>query len=319
LSAVYEGYLLYADQYTEDETQYLKNQLNSIIRKVTFDQAAANLSDMSDFGEQDPHEVFVAFSEGLVSAAEACVIPVGDCLRRGVGFIGGLRSKIVFRAVAVKLTAFVKALSSRIDELRIACAVPPDSQLGTADRLGIDEPSATTAESWARKLDSCDISGKSFLQCALRSLQASGRMIKRVKDLESLAMNSLASLLGSLFRDQSLERAVLIAVTNSGGVCVQYGAFVLQQDFTTSSELRSFLTASTSLKATHTIFGSVIAPLSRLKVVSGSLLFDLCSAVPEKVLNGLYAEDVWNSPMVGDTDNLLPQSFFTQVKSIYYF
>lgn len=317
LSAVYGSYLTYGDQYVDDEGQFLKSQLNTVIRKISFDQAASQLSDLGDLGEQDPHDVFVFMSEALVVASEDCITPIAECLRRAVTFIGGLKSKAVFRSAASAISAFIKSLCGRVDELRIACGVPPDNY-NSSEKIGTDESSALKAESWAKKLESYDLGTKPLLQCALRSLQATGRMIKRSRDLENIAVGYLANLLATLYKDQSLEKAITAALTSSGSVCAQYAGSILQQDFAASSELRSFLTASTSLKTTHTIFGSVSSPLNRLKLSSGSLLFDLCSSVPEKVLSSLHSEDVWNSDLVGGVDNLLPQSCFTQVINMKY-
>jgi hypothetical protein len=202
-----------------------------------------------------------------------------------------------------------------VDELRIACAVPPSH----TDRMGTDESSHMKAELWAKKLDTYDMGSKPLIQCALRALQATGRMIKRSRDLEHVAVGLLANQLSTLFKDsnQPLDKSVGSAISAgySSSVSSQFAGYVLQQDFAASSELRSFLVASTSLKASHTIFGSVSNPLNRLKTSSGSLLIDLCVSMPDKGLSNLHSEEVWLVDVEGD-DNLLPQSCFTQVRLI---
>jgi hypothetical protein len=64
------------------------------------------------------------------------------------------------------------------------------------------------------------------------------------------------------------------------------------------------------------IFSSINVPLLRLKASAGSLLFDLCTSIPDKVIADLASEDVWAS--VDTTKNaidesLLPQPSITQV------
>jgi hypothetical protein len=74
------------------------------------------------------------------------------------------------------------------------------------------------------------------------------------------------------------------------------------------------------------VFAAVCGPLSRLKAAAGALLFDLCTAAPEKMVHDLRSDDVWSQGALsaaqrdGDHaamnlvgDNLLPLPAFTQV------
>jgi hypothetical protein len=317
LTAIYNPYMLYADQYSEDENQYLKNQVGSILRKASFERASTQLSDMTiNDLEQDPYEVFVAYSENLVSTCDDSILPVIECLRRAGGYLGGLRSKTIFRSAATVVNMFIKSIANKVDDLRIACAIPPDASSSSTSHEKssiIDE--SHIAESWAKKLEAYDQGSRPLLPCALRALQAVGRMLKRVKDLENIASSLLLTVHNNLSRDQSIEKAIANALSTGQSISGAYIAYTMQQDFASSSELRSFLTASTSMKASHTIFSSVNSSMMKYKVSAGMMLIDLCTGIPEKVLANLHADDVWNTKLSSDPhdESFLPQSCFTQV------
>jgi hypothetical protein len=68
-----------------------------------------------------------------------------------------------------------------------------------------------------------------------------------------------------------------------------------------------------------------------LKAAAGALLFDLCTAAPEKMVHDLRSDDVWsqgalsaaqkdgdNTAMNLISDNLLPLPAFTQVDGGFY-
>ena len=78
------------------------------------------------------------------------------------------------------------------------------------------------------------------------------------------------------------------------------------------------------------VFASISAPLSRLKAASGALLFDLCTAAPEKMVADLRFDDAWSVGSIqfieksdGNTDkrlfntlssdNFMPLPSITQV------
>lgn len=139
-----------------------------------------------------------------------------------------------------------------------------------------------------------------------------------------------------------------------------YACVVLQNDPSAASELRSFFASSASHHASQTgtalmflisppptaedcpspphtcftsshflpftVFAAVCGPLSRLKAAAGALLFDLCTAAPEKMVQDLRSDDVWcqgaltaaqkdgdHAAMSIISDNLLPLPAFTQV------
>ena len=114
------------------------------------------------------------------------------------------------------------------------------------------------------------------------------------------------------------------------------------------AELKGYLTSMAknsgqasglSLATNPGVFTSLIPSISKLKATTGYLLFDLCTALPRKLLREVHTyEDTWaigkidiNQRGTGgdpndeldpaayasrvdpDMDNILPQQFFTQV------
>ena len=188
------------------------------------------------------------------------------------------------------------------------------------------------AESWARRLEENDVRGRELVPGALRALQASGRLSRKVRELDVVAAEALSDLSSNLFKDISLDRAVALitshqqlqqatsnAATPTVGIASMnigtiFANCLLQSDLSAASELRSFLNASASHHASQTVFASVNAALSRLKLQAGTLLFDLCTVAPEKMVADLHAEDVWTQQTGGgDGMDLLPLHVITQV------
>lgn len=146
---------------------------------------------------------------------------------------------------------------------------------------------------------------------ALRALQAVGRLTRKLRELESIAAESLGDLATTIFKDVAIDRAVALITSHhqlqqaagssappsagiaSMGVGSIFANCILQSDLSAASELRSFLNASASHHASQTVFAAVNAPLVRLRATAGALLFDLCTAAPEKMLTDLHTEDVW--------------------------
>ena len=87
----------------------------------------------------------------------------------------------------------------------------------------------------------------------------------------------------------------------------------------------------------RSVFSSVSTPIARLKASAGALLFDLCTAAPDKMVSDLRMDEVWcygasvyvqsssiNRDREGEAshlslcDNLLPLPAFTQVGTLNY-
>jgi len=122
-----------------------------------------------------------------------------------------------------------------------------------------------------------------------------------------------------------------MALATSAGL--QFSALLLQQDTIAAAELRSYLASlaknpgqtSVHLSANPGVFSSVIPSISKLKSSAGCLLFDLCTALPRKLIADIAVEEIWSMGKIDATnsgdvasyrvadDSALPQQYFTQV------
>jgi hypothetical protein len=268
----------------------------------------------------DPLEAFESFGDRLLAAADAAYTPTEAAVGRVVTVMGGLKAKPAFRAVAGALASFTKALTGKVDNLRVAAGFPSTEGVsgavagvvvgGAGGEDGSTGAAAQLAESWARRLEESDIRGRELVSGALRALQAAGRLTRKMRALEAVASDALGELSSAVFKEVAIDRAVALITSHhqlqqaagsappsagiaSMGVGAIFANCVLQSDIGAASELRSFLNASASHHASQTVFAAVNAPLARLKITAGGLLFDLCTAAPEKMLADLHTEDVW--------------------------
>lgn len=321
LHAIYAGFMQHgAQNAAESEGLLVRTKLAEAASLASFDSAGSE-SALGDDGEEQlfagglddsPTEACAQFGERLIAAAEAVLEPVEASLGRCETLLGGVHAKASLRAVATALGSFAKQLGAKVDELRVACGLPHESGGEAASSSsGSSQPSMALAESWARRLELHDIAaGRMLVPCALRALQAAGRLSRHVRSLESVAAGMLQELSTSLFLPEhaAIDKAVAAAVSSGGGgsVGAAYAACLLQQDPSAASELRSFFSTA------GTVFASVSSPLSRLKSAAGALFFDICVLAPEKMLAELAGEDVWSSEFAVPVDSLLPQQAVTQ-------
>ncbi len=203
--------------------------------------STASLSAFDSFSSSslsfaDPVEVYCGYAERLLLAVDALLSPARALMMRGCRLMGGLKIKAVVKAAATALMNCVKLLIVKMDDLRVACGYPPDrSSTGlvhssssslsadTATTPLEDSSTATTAtpssssttsagsasattsssivQSWARKLESADLGGRELVPAALRSLQAAGRLSRRMRQLDVLAMDLVNDLSSILLRD----------------------------------------------------------------------------------------------------------------------
>ena len=327
LQAIYAGFLQHgAQNAAEAEGLLVRTKLAEAASLASFDSACVD-SALGDDGEEQlfaggleesPTEACAQFGERLIAAAEAVLEPVEASLQRTEALLGGFHAKASLRAVAAALGAFAKQLGSKVEELRVACGLPHESggggEANSSSSSSSSIPTSTSmalAESWARRLELHDVAaGRMLVPCALRALQASGRLSRHVRSLESVAAGMLQELSTSLFLPEhaAIDKAIAAVVggSASGSVGAAYAACLLQQDPSAASELRSFFSTA------GTVFASVSSPLSRLKGAAGALFFDICVLAPEKMLAELAGEDVWSSEVAVSVDSLLPQQAVTQ-------
>ena len=325
------------------------NSMNNSIENSFEDINDVSLDFLGDI-EEDPYDIINKFSEKLINAAEKSIIPIQKCIKRSVLFLGGICSKLIIRSTSTIFSNFIKLLYKKIDELRIACGIPSERSIAMFKSVnettinGINQLNITNdeknnneiAENWYKKLEMIDIGNKPSIVCALHSLQAVGRLIKQINSIELITKNMLLLLLNNNYRELSLEKSIYNIInniinnnntinnTNNNKLGSAYASVILHQDYNLSSELRNFLLTSTSTSNSNQISNNTIIftnlniSLLNCKSSSGSMLYDLCTILPEKVLTELYSEHIWyHTPNEYETvDNLLPQTFFTQVSDL---
>jgi hypothetical protein len=97
----------------------------------------------------------------------------------------------------------------------------------------------------------------------LISMQAAGRLSRKLAELETFAAETLADLSLALFRDISLDKALTAlsaqlsgdaspSLSKHSSVGAAYACVVLQNDPSAASELRSFFASSASHHASQT-------------------------------------------------------------------
>ena len=317
LLSIYRGFIIYLDNYGDEEGKFLEKQILQSIDEINFDGVASALEDDEKFISPDPADILSAYGERLVNVADIIAKPTIASLRRSVHLMGGLRVKHAMKSIATTLALFTKQLIKKVDDLRIACGFPNSNDDGIAKSDEDHKAPSQIVESWARKLEMYEMGDRSLVPSTLRALQAAGRLSRRLDEINEAAQELLIELSSLLFRDQSIDKIISTCVKSSTSVGAGFASYVLTNDPNTTSEMRRFIASSSShSNIAQNIFSSINVPLLRLKSSAGSLLFDLCTSIPDKVIADLASEDVWAS--VDTTKNaidesLLPQPSITQV------
>ena len=277
--------------------------------------------------------------------------PAEKALRRATKFMGGLRIKASVKALAAALSMFVRCMCGKIEELGIACGFgrlsSSLSSLSSTDLSSSTEnkdpltnknkdSSRVVAEWFGQQLDQSELDSRVMITSALHALQAIGRLVTVLQTLESLSSDLLGEHYHSLFdtatglAQSPFVPSINTSLTNSTSVGLIYTAHILQQNRKDASlsEMKSFLSSvstfsSLSSPLSQSAFAGVSgAPMTRLKLLTGTLLFDLCSEAPEKMVSTLASEEIWMEGfgVIGNSvdrdairETLLPQSRVTQV------
>jgi hypothetical protein len=210
--------------------------------------------------------------------------------------MGGLRVKQAMKSIASALALFTKQLVKKVEDLRIACGFPNNNDDGLVKSDEDKEKGPNQiVESWAKKLEMYEMGDRSLITCTLRALQAAGRLSRRFQEINEVAQELLIEISSILFRDQSIEKVIANCINNNSSIGAGFASYLLSNDPNATSEMRRFIASSSHTMITQNIFSSVSLPLSKLKSSAGSLLFDLCTSIPDKVLSDLSNEDIWAS------------------------
>ena len=146
LSIVFGGFLNYMDAFGDKENAFLKTSLLDSLNVISFDTVlgssnATNGGEDEDFlginensssnegkvagvkgvsmMNQDPLEVYEAFGDRLVAAADMSYEPTHAAVLRAVSIMGGLKAKAALRAAATALASFTKALTIKVVSIHL--------------------------------------------------------------------------------------------------------------------------------------------------------------------------------------------------------
>lgn len=325
LRSIYGGFYQFLESYGNCEEFYIRNHLQEILDNVSFEGGESLLEDRQKdnfLASDDSSDCYSMFGERAIAATDSFQVPVEFCIKRCISFMGGLRVKPVMRMLGTVLALFVRLLTAKVDELSVACGfareLSPIPQIST----GSSAMPQSVADSLALKLETNDVDSRLLIMSALRALQAAGRFSRNFKVLEQFTKNTMIELDSTLFRKSSLTSFVLESRNNNRSLGQAYASFLQENDTSISSELKSFLIASssTSQHLAQSVFSAVYTPLAKFKSMAGTLLFNLCIEAPDKMIAGLSNETVWQlQSSDGDStatdlkESMLPQSVVTQV------
>ena len=183
-----------------------------------------------------------------------------------------------------------------------------------------------------------------MVPCVLKLLQGVGRLMSRVSQLDEESGMHLYDMYTSIF----LKDAQHGGNSGSTPMGLRFCDLYLQQDSIVMAELKGYLTSMArnpnqasglGLTTGPGVFTSLIPSISKLKAAAGYLLFDLCTALPKKLLREVYSYDetwavgkidnadktaggdmndeldpsMYSSRVDFNADSILPQQFFTQI------
>jgi hypothetical protein len=346
LDSFFGGFVEFMESYVEVESKTVKDALVQSADEIIFQLIDSEIDEFGD-PDRDALQVFEAFSERLLRIIDGSYHPLSLSVTRSASFMSGIKVKPIYRSLSTILIQFIKLLLGKIEELRVALGFEAQQSGSKATSLdgekgGVtDDVKLTIALAWNQKLKDTNgdvlgsSEGRQLLPCVLRVLQSVGRLVQRVFQLDEESCLALHLILSTIYKDgTSLDRTSqsdLLSANSSLGISFCY--LFLQQDLTASTEFRGFISSlarnpnQTSVRLTTSpgVFSSAIPSINKLKMASGCLLFDLCTAFPRKLVSDVSSDEVWavgkleaGSSVVDSSDrfddNALPQQLFTQVK-----
>jgi len=346
LDAFFGGFVDFMENYVEVESKVVKDTLSESIDEIIFQPLDSEFDEFGD-PDRDAIQVFDAFSVRLLRVIDASYLPLSLSVKRSASFMNGIKVKPIYRSLSTILINFIKMILGKVEEMRVALGFEAQSFTGSKSNnldsdkgRAVDEGNLAVALAWYQKLKDSNgdllgsTGGRQLLPCVLRVLQSVGRLVQRVFQLDEESSLSLHSILSVVFKDGStLDRSnqsEMLSTNSSLGV--SFCTLLLQQDLTTSTEFRGFVSslarnpnqASVRLTTTPGVFSPAIPSINKLKTAAGCLLFDLCTALPRKLLSDVGSDEIWGiGKLTGQEsvieasdrydDNALPQQIFTQV------
>lgn len=354
---------LFDDSFVDELETSSKQQVSGADgRKILQELDSENFDDLQ--------RVLENFSEKFVAVADASFVSLSNSMMRSCEYCRGCRIKSSVKLMTSTLKNHISGISNKLTDLRSASGLNAledmaSGKLNTSDDKGSDSFRVGAGGSGN---DTSDIatalakmyglagqqhvsSAKLLIPCALKCMQAVGRLFVRLLDFEEMVANQLNVVLSSIF--QAIDFADFIrrqangqkkpSAKEIGGAVINS---VLEADMQALSELRGFLMLSTQIitnrsrvsstsrgsramsmsdyfelaSSSQILFSALSSTLQQLRFAAGSYLFDLCALMPETLLRDFggwvsfsdVQEDEFADSSVTE-DSLLPQTTITQV------
>ena len=320
--------------------------------------SAADVDMQSDrFGMTNSHSpVYTCFSYAwqLVNATRSIQKPCFDALQRSSCLVGGLYVQQAISTTAAAVAVFTQQLAHKLDELRICCGLPGTLSTNSKSGGGVFGPSQSpikgiignngkagelnpksATDAWMQHLQSHGLHAVSrqLIPPALRALQAVGHLSEVIYRIEKQARecldqtqkalcSSITTSSGDLDAVSELVTTLLPAITNSlsSDLGAAYARYCVRQR--KHEALQKYINGVSSA-STKPLLDSVSTVLRSIQDQAGALFFDICTAEPERTLQGFSRADaIWNDnsrykenedgQFLFIDESILPQSAITQ-------
>jgi hypothetical protein len=298
---------------------YINTEINSIDKKLSIVMRMKKES-VSILGDTQENEINVLdsvdaydmYSSLLLDIVDSVSDPFISFINRACLFFDGLYIKSILKPLADALVMLIKQFHSKIDNLWIAFGdYLPNNTVSTINEYGLNG------------LEVSDLGGRIMLSCILRSLQATGRLYLKLQSIEMAINEKINGNISVKIRESPLNKFILnsnrIDKSFTGVSLVELWFHQHNQSESSSNVINGL--EFKSLILSNSIFPnlmSVNTPVNILRENISTIFFELCTIIPERLLNDLHKEDIWFSDhgqilTQADYDNILPQPAFTQI------
>ena len=312
----YESHL---ETYVIHEERHTASAIAIALQSVRFSLREARDRQSESF--EGLFQVYSAYGDALISSCDDVFACVNEAVLRGVQFMRGLTMKPLLQCLSSLLANFVRKVSLRLMDLRLALGLTTPHNLQATPRkaseIGAesedDASNIKAAETLARRLRSKEnrvVDDRMLMPVAFQGLRFMGRLTANLGVLNGRIEPLLSSILSTLIRENTSKSQV--TAISAGALFCQ---LLFLADAERLNELRNFLSGITI--GTSAVGALMIIPsiLRRLRSVAGHLAVDLSCAHSSSQLQTLHTEAVWNSAQnsFSEGTDTLPQPVVTQM------
>jgi hypothetical protein len=299
-------------------------------------------------GEIEPFAILDNFTEEVLLAAEGFADIILTSLKRCSSLFAGYHIQFIVETLLSSLANHILVLSGRVNELHNAFGLD-ETITNTDGRSGVinsgsdsDRKSSLDLYSKLRAEGSdAAMTGRAndLLPYALRSLQAAGKIMANLQIVENAVRDCFEEILenlGNLPVTSNIAISAYLNDTSEVSFGSVYAGHMLGKDSEALSRLRILISgadttsristsASMLVSTTTSNYNNVPLPLKVFRTttdaaaqftrIAGSLLLEICIALPRKSLAHVSSEAIWASRLSTQIDpvDILPQLSFTQV------